>query len=299
MLFAVFLGCHLIIVVSFFLVAKMKTIQLDFYLKSLLAFLPLIGAISVLYILKDRESRFVDGELAFEEVIPWLIDDTVEQNQLEMKENVMLDITNIVPFQEALLLNNSGIKRELIIDVIFESPDQFVPLLHQARLNEDVEVVHYATTILSELTAKYDERLRQLEERVQKGPDSLEKRQKYADFLEGYINSGIAEGHYGLTLKQAYIDEVEDLLAKGFPVEKARLLTLAKIYQSLGDFASLEHLLTKLFELFPDDQDIWMLKLDTIVLKKSSSDLKRFWQDLEQNYVYFSVENKAKLAFWQ
>lgn len=109
MLFAVFLGCHLIIVVSFFLVAKMKTIQLDFYLKSLLVFLPLIGAISVLYILKDRKSRFVDGELAFEEVIPWLIDDTVEQNQLEMKENVMLDITNIVPFQEALLLNNSGL----------------------------------------------------------------------------------------------------------------------------------------------------------------------------------------------
>ncbi|SDJ61791.1 tetratricopeptide repeat protein [Streptococcus gallolyticus] len=297
MLFAVFLGCHLIIVASFFLVAK--TIQLDFYLKSLLVFLPLIGAISVLYILKDRKSRFVDGELAFEKVIPWLIDDTVEQNQLEMKENVMLDITNIVPFQEALLLNNSGIKRELIIDVIFESPDQFVPLLHQARLNEDVEVVHYATTILSELTAKYDERLRQLEERVQKEPDSLEKRQKYADFLESYINSGIAEGHYGLTLQQTYIDEVEDLLAKGFLVEKSRLLTLAEIYQSLGDFASLERLLTKLFELFPDDQDIWMLKLDTIVLKKSSSDLTRFWQDLEQNHVYFSAENKAKLAFWQ
>lgn len=292
-----FLGCHLIIVASFFLVAK--TIQLDFYLKSLLVFLPLIGAISVLYILKDRKSRFVDGELAFEKVIPWLIDDTVEQNQLEMKENVMLDITNIVPFQEALLLNNSGIKRELIIDVIFESPDQFVPLLHQARLNEDVEVVHYATTILSELTAKYDERLRQLEERVQKEPDSLEKRQKYADFLESYINSGIAEGHYGLTLQQTYIDEVEDLLAKGFLVEKSRLLTLAEIYQSLGDFASLERLLTKLFELFPDDQDIWMLKLDTIVLKKSSSDLTRFWQDLEQNHVYFSAENKAKLAFWQ
>lgn len=42
-----------------------------------------------------------------------------------------------------------------------------------------------------------------------------------------------------------------------------------------------------------------MLKLDTIVLKKSSSDLTRFWQDLEQNHVYFSAENKAKLAFWQ
>ena len=58
-----------------------------------------------------------------------------------------------------------------------------MPLLHQARLNEDVEVVHYATTILSELTAKYDERLRQLEERVQKEPNSLERHCEYANFF--------------------------------------------------------------------------------------------------------------------
>ena len=154
-----FLGCHLAIVVSFFLIARKNNIQLGFYFDSLIIFLPFIGILLVLYILKERQSQLVDGELAFYEVIPWLIDDTTEQNQLEVKENVMLDITNIVPFQEALLLNHSGIKRELIIDVIFESPDQFVPLLHQARFKtKDVEVVHYATTILSELTAKYDER---------------------------------------------------------------------------------------------------------------------------------------------
>lgn len=299
MLFAMFLGCHLAIVVSFFLIARKNNIQLGFYFDSLIIFLPFIGILLVLHILKERQSQLVDGELAFYEVIPWLIDDTTEQNQLEVKENVMLDITNIVPFQEALLLNHSGIKRELIIDVIFESPDQFVPLLHQARLNEDVEVVHYATTILSELTAKYDERLRQLEERVQKEPNSLERHCEYANFLERYIDSEIAEGHYGLTLKHIYIEEINEMLARNFPVEKSRLLTLAKIYQSMNDFVRLENLLTKLFALFPDDQDIWMLKLDMIVLKKSSSDLKRFWKELEQHHVYFSAKNKAKLASWQ
>ena len=67
----------------------------------------------------------------------------------------------------------------------------------------------------------------------------------------------------------------------------------------MNDFVRLENLLTKLFALFPDDQDIWMLKLDMIVLKKSSSDLKRFWEEREQHHVYFSAKNKAKLAFWQ
>ncbi|SER80449.1 hypothetical protein [Streptococcus gallolyticus] len=104
MLIVVFLGCHLVIVVSFFLVAKMKTIRLDFYLKSLIVFLPLIGAVSAFYIFKDRKSRFVDGELAFEEVIPWLIDDTVKQNQLNSKDNVMLDITLSLLFRRHFYL---------------------------------------------------------------------------------------------------------------------------------------------------------------------------------------------------
>lgn len=56
-------------------------------------------------------------------MIPRLIDDTAEQNQLEMRESVMPDTTNIVPSREALLLNSSGIKCELIVDVISKSPD--------------------------------------------------------------------------------------------------------------------------------------------------------------------------------
>lgn len=70
-----------------------------------------------------------------------------------------------------------------------------------------------------------------------------------------------------MTLKHIYIEEINEMLARNFPVEKSRLLTLAKIYQSMNDFVRLENLLTKLFALFPDDQDIWMLKLDMIVLK--------------------------------
>ena len=298
MLIAIFLGCHFMVIMSFLALGGQGVIQLDFYLKSLIIFLPLIGALSAIYIIKDRKLRFFEDDLAFEEVIPWL-DDTAGQQNLETKDNATLSIENIVPFQEALLLNNSGIKRELIIDVIFESPDKFVPLLHQARLNDDVEVVHYATTILSELTAKYDEHLRQLELRVEKDPDSLEKRYDYVDFLERYIESDIAEGHYGVRLKSAYITEIEAMLANGFSIDKSRLMALAKFYQEMGEFAKLETLLTKLSELYPYDQDVWMLKFDTIILKKSSSELKRFWKELDQNQIYFSAKNKAKLAFWQ
>ena len=59
MLFAMFLGCHLAIVVSFFLIARKNNIQLGFYFDSLIIFLPFIGILLVLYILKERQSQLL------------------------------------------------------------------------------------------------------------------------------------------------------------------------------------------------------------------------------------------------
>ncbi|MGT2802601.1 hypothetical protein [Streptococcus henryi] len=299
MLVTIFLACHFIVITLIYFGAPKWEIQLNVYHQLLLLFFPILGPISVIYLLKDKKSRSQKDKLSFEEVIPWLSNDKDVKDNFESSEPVTLDITNIVPFQEALLLNNSSIKRELIIDVIFESPENFVSLLNQARLNDDVEVVHYATTILSELSAKYDENLHRLEHQVKKNPDSFIKRCDLSDFLERYIKSEIAEGHYGKTLKQKYIHEIEWMIEKNFPVDKKRLISLARTYQSLENFEALDNLITNLFNLFPDDQDIWMLYLDTIILKKSGSELEQFWEFLGQNNIYFSEKNKVKLNFWR
>ena len=70
---------------------------------------------------------------------------------------------DVVPLEEALLLNDSSRRRELIMNVLNDNPGEYVELLKQARMNEDVEVVHYAITAMVELSKEYDYRLQKIE----------------------------------------------------------------------------------------------------------------------------------------
>lgn len=72
----------------------------------------------------------------------------------------------IVPLEEALLINEPGVRRELIMDVLNDDPEEYMDLLKQARMNEDVEVVHYAITAMVELSKEYDFRLQKNGEAV-------------------------------------------------------------------------------------------------------------------------------------
>ena len=46
------------------------------------------------------------------------------------------------------------LRRELIMNVLNDNPEEYVELLKQARMNEDVEVVHYAITAMVEVVER-------------------------------------------------------------------------------------------------------------------------------------------------
>ena len=74
-----------------------------------------------------------------------------------MEEEPARDL--IVPLQEALLINDASTRRQLIMDILYHDTGEYVDVLNRARMNDDVEVVHYATTAMVELQKDYEERL--------------------------------------------------------------------------------------------------------------------------------------------
>lgn len=69
--------------------------------------------------------------------------------KLKVKEELYKNIfvtqdasEQIVPLEDALLLNQPGVRRELIMDVLNDDPGEYMELLKKARMNDDVEVVH-------------------------------------------------------------------------------------------------------------------------------------------------------------
>ena len=65
---------------------------------------------------------------------------------------------DIVPLEESLYLNKAKEARQQLMGLANDDPSHFMDLLYLARLNEDSEIVHYATTFISEISSQYDEK---------------------------------------------------------------------------------------------------------------------------------------------
>ena len=132
--------------------------------------------------------------------------------KLKVKEELYKNIfvtqdasEQIVPLEDALLLNQPGVRRELIMDVLNDDPGEYMELLKKARMNDDVEVVHYAITAMVELSKDYDYRLQQIERRYARQPEDPAVLAEYCDFLEEYLEQGILEAQMEQLQRRQYI----------------------------------------------------------------------------------------------
>ena len=104
-----------------------------------------------------------------------------DQEQRNILVDDRTDYANTVPLEEAPIVDNPRQRRNLMLSILNENPGQYANLLSQARLNEDVEVVHYAATAMAQISAKEDIALQQRMEEYERNRDSDEALDRYRD----------------------------------------------------------------------------------------------------------------------
>ena len=154
---------HIVCCVLVWLGIKTHLLKVKKYLMALVIFVPFWGTVCVLLLhlqmLTRKDNRMEPGV------------EKLRVNE-EIYKNIFQAVSDtdkkIVPLEEALLINEPRVRRELIMDVLNDDPEEYMDLLKQARMNEDVEVVHYAITAMVELSKEYDFRLERRNEYLTK-----------------------------------------------------------------------------------------------------------------------------------
>lgn len=191
---------HIVCCVLVWLGIKTHLLKVKKYLMALVIFVPFWGTVCVLLLhlqmLTRKDNRMEPGV------------EKLRVNE-EIYKNIFQAVSDtdkkIVPLEEALLINEPRVRRELIMDVLNDDPEEYMDLLKQARMNEDVEVVHYAITAMVELSKEYDFRLQKMEKLYAASPDDPEILEQYCDFMEEYLNQGILEAQMEREQRERYI----------------------------------------------------------------------------------------------
>lgn len=202
----------------------------------------------------------------------------------------------VVPLEEALIVNDPGDRRRLMLSMLTEDPDAYLAQLQAAKLNDDVEVAHYAATAVAQISKESDLKLQQLERAFKTDP-SAQNLNVYCDYLGTYLASGLAEGRVAQIQRQQYAR----LLARRCEREDGLALRVryATALADAGEVDEAEDVAERLVADTPDEQDVWMLCLRLAVLRHDGEMVRRVIDAVDKQHVYLSAENREKLAFWR
>lgn len=231
-----------------------------------------------------------------------LEDGTLESLRLndEIRRGMQVQVregdAGVVPLEEALIVNDPSDRRRLMLSMLTEEPDAYLAQLQAAKLNDDVEVAHYAATAVAQISKESDLKLQQLE-RAFKADPSAQNLDAYCDYLGEYLASGLAEGRVEQIQRQQYAR----LLARRCEREDGAALRIryATALADAGELDEAEAVITQLVAEVPDDQEAWMLCLRLAVMRRDGEAVQQVIDAIDNQHVYLSAENRDKLAFWR
>lgn len=287
---AVLLLIHTLVCLVLSTLVKLGMLPVRGHMLPAMVLVPLWGPL--LLVLCARGEAFGDA----------LEDGTLESLRLndEIRRGMQVQVregdAGVVPLEEALIVNDPSDRRRLMLSMLIEDPDAYLAQLQAAKLNDDVEVAHYAATAVAQISKESDLKLQQLERAFKTDP-STENLGAYCDYLGTYLDSGLAEGRVEQIQRQQYAR----LLARRCEREDGAALRIryATALADAGELDEAEAVITQLVAEVPDDQEAWVLCLRLAVMRRDGEAVQQVIDAIDNQHVYLSAENREQLAFWR
>ena len=287
---AVLLLIHMLVCLVLSTLVKLGMLPVRGHMLPAMVLVPLWGPL--LLVLCARGEAFGDA----------LEDGTLESLRLndEIRRGMQVQVregdAGVVPLEEALIVNDPSDRRRLMLSMLTDDPDAYLAQLQAAKLNDDVEVAHYAATAVAQISKESDLKLQQLERAFKTDP-STENLDAYCDYLGTYLDSGLAEGRVEQIQRQQYAR----LLARRCEREDEAALRIryATAMADAGELDEAEAVITQLVAEVPDDQEAWMLCLRLAVMRRDGEGVRQVIDAIDNQHVYLSAENREQLAFWR
>lgn len=202
-----------------------------------------------------------------------------------------------VPLEEALLINSSAQRRQLILDVLNEDPKEYIEFLQKAGNNDDTEVVHYAVTALVEISKENDLILQCLENQYAKDPENIQFLQEYMDFLWECLSRGMMQGQIEAINRQLYSELMEKKLSIAGTITDYERAVMNSLKQKKYTEASIT--LEQMQLRYPDQEEFYLLKIQYFASLGRGTDIKKILEEMKEKHIFLSARGKETVAFWE
>lgn len=284
---------HLLICLFVYLGMRAGLMKSGTFVLAFVVLVPVWGILCLIFLeARLRGKQEVREEVGIEKM---KINDEIYRSILVDEDNAR-DL--VVPLEEALLINRPKERRDLMMEIMYSGAGQYVTQLKDARMNDDTEVVHYATTALVEIQKDYDLKFQKLDMEYKENPDREGLVQEYLTLLEDYIGSGVLEGNMLDVQERRY----SELLGRVLETETGtRPLYEKKVRVDLRlkKYPEAHENIKKILAGWPEDEIGYLLLIQYYAAVGDRDGIDRVLSELDGRQIYLSAEGRLAVKFWQ
>jgi len=207
-----------------------------------------------------------------------------------------MPVIDMVPLEEALLMNDPHKRRNLMMNILRSDPMQYLDLLLIARFNDDTETAHYATATIMELQRQFQLEIQQRQAELNRDESDFEKHREYVKFLSTYCESGLLEGQ--LLRRQRLV--LKKALESAMKMKDDLALFTIMIHNSLAlnEAAEAKSTAEALMAKWPLQESSWLESMRVFVETHDQSGMQALLQKMQKTQVDFTSKGREQMLFW-
>lgn len=238
---------------------------------------------------KGRDATALPEWLIRREQVPetdWLVPDKEKEK-------------NIVPFTDALYLNSSVLRRQLLIDMLKKQQHVRQDVLKQALQNDDSETAHYAAVAIQKSKSDTMRAIQKLEEQVKQTPEDIVLLYELKNELMSAIELEFIDEVTQHQLRQRYIQVLWEIVTLA-PTRDFKIYQEIVVQKELlGEVdEELDQLSEDVHTYFPSTEEAYLLSMKIAYLRKNQMMLQSVLSNLRASSIQLSPAGLEKLRFW-
>lgn len=262
------------------------------YISTIVILMPYLGIFFIIFLNYYPEKK--DGQTIDDFEINTL--GGGDKNSHYLNLNVEKE-SNIVPIEEALIINNNKTKRMLLIEALKQDIYLSSSFLKKAVNDTDTETSHYAAAALMDLKNRLMTGLQALSVKYEDNRDDPEISNAYAEVIKRYISSGMLDSRSIKKYRYLHVQILENI-NRLEPDKREYFVERINTELKLKEYAKASQTCARFMELHGNNEEPYIMTLKLCFTLSDTRKFKKTLEQLKDSQIKLSYSALNKLRFW-
>jgi hypothetical protein len=262
------------------------------YIAAIFILMPYLGIFFIVFLNYYPEKK--EGQTIDDYEVSTLL--SGDKNSHYLNLNVEKE-SNIVPIEEALIINNNKTKRMLLIEALKQDIYLSSSFLKKAVNDSDTETSHYAAAALMDLKNRLMTGLQALSVKYEADKDDAEISIAYSEVIRRYIHSGMLDNRSIKKYRYLYVQILENI-NRLEPEKREYFVERINTELKLKEYSKADHTCDKFMALHSSSEEPYIMMLKLCYTLSDTKKFKKTIEKLKNTQIKLSYSALNKLRFW-